>query len=376
MKVVADEKIPYLKGVLEPFMDVDYISGTNISAEHVKDADALIIRTRTVCNEKLLKGSGVKFIATATIGYDHIDVQYCRKHNIFWTNAPGCNSGSVKQYIASVLLNLAHQKGFKLRDKTMGIVGVGNVGRKIDSISEAFGMKVMLNDPPKERESGNCGYRTLESLIRESDILTFHTPLNTGGPDKTYHLVNDDFLSKLNPGTILINSSRGEVFDNTAVKNAIKKNVFGGLVLDVWEEEPDIDLELLEHTDIATSHIAGYSKDGKANGTAMSVRALSKFFELGILDEWQPEDVPVPEVTELNIDAAGKDNEEVMRECVNFSYNVYQDDAALRENPASFEQIRGDYPLRREFRVYTIKLSNANDELVKSLKLLGFNIIQ
>jgi erythronate-4-phosphate dehydrogenase len=152
MLVIADDKIPYLKGALEPFTDIEYCSGDEITPERIRYADALLIRTRTRCNRNLLEGSGVKFIGTATIGYDHIDAEYCNQHDIHWTNAPGCNAASVNQYIASVLVSLTRQKDFKLKDRVLGVVGVGNVGSKVVRTAELLNMRVYLNDPPRVRK--------------------------------------------------------------------------------------------------------------------------------------------------------------------------------------------------------------------------------
>lgn len=373
MKVVADDKIPFLKGVLEPFVDVVYKKGADISPDDLLDADGLITRTRTRCNEKLLKGSAVKFIATATIGYDHIDATYCDQNNITWTNAPGCNSGSVYQYIASVLSTLAERYKLNFSETAIGVIGVGNVGRKVVRLGELIGAQVYLNDPPRQRKEGTCGFMSLEGIIRECNIFTIHVPLIKDGPDKTYHLVNEDFLKRLNPNTILINSSRGEVIDTTALKKALKEKWIRAAVLDVWENEPDIDLELLEMVDIATPHIAGYSVDGKANGTAMSVQALSRKFGLP-LTRWQPEDLPEPATTVINVDCEGRTKQQVLTQIILSTYKVLEDDARLRQSVETFEAQRGSYPNRREFHAYTVKLSNEHSGIGKALKGLGFGV--
>lgn len=371
MKVVADDKIPFLRGVLEPFTDVVYKEGHLINNSDLKDAQALITRTRTRCNEALLKGTDVKFIATATIGYDHIDTEYCEKNGIEWTNAPGCNSGSVYQYIASVLCALAKRYNLSFTDMAIGVIGVGNVGRKVVRLGELIGAQVYLNDPPRQRELGTCGFLSLESIIRESNIITLHVPLIMDGPEKTYHMVDEAFLRKLSPETILINSSRGEVVDNKALKKALKEKWIRAAVLDVWENEPDIDLELLELLDIATPHIAGYSTDGKANGTAMSVQALSKKFKLP-LTRWQTEELPEPASTEIVIDCADRNSQRIFSEAILATYMVEQDDKRLRDSVATFEKQRGAYPLRREFYAYTIHLINDGIKTSRNLKGLGF----
>lgn len=364
MRIVADSKIPFLGGALESRAEVVYLPGADISAADVADADALIVRTRTNCGEKLLSGSKVKFIATATIGFDHIDAAYCAANGIEWTNAPGCNSGSVRQYICSVLLNLAVRHGFSLKGKTIGVVGVGNVGAKIAELGETLGMRVLLDDPPRARVEGGGVFVDLKRIVAESDIITLHTPLAKDGGDKTWHLADAGFISAMKRSAFLINSSRGEVVDNQALKTALKEGRLAGAVLDVWEGEPEIDLELLELVDIATPHIAGYSLDGKANGTAMSVQAVSRFLGLG-LDDWMPENVTAPANPVLpGVDAT---DEAALLAAVSSTYDVLADDRRLRGDPAGFERQRGDYPLRREFRAFSVE--NADETLVK----LGFN---
>lgn len=374
MKIIADNKIPFLHGVLEPFADIEYIPGCDIDNKSVRDADALIIRTRTKCNEKLLKGTKVKFIATATIGYDHIDTEYCNKNNVYWTNAPGCNSSSVQQYIASALISFALKKGIDLSKRTLGVIGVGNVGSKIVKLAEILGINVYLCDPPRMRSEGPCQFISLEGILRECDIITFHVPLNLIGEDATYHMADEYFFKKVNKGTIIINSSRGEVVETYSLKKWIKSGHLGGLILDVWENEPNIDKELLDLVDFATPHIAGYSTDGKANGTAMSVQALSKFFDLGI-DEWTPEDIPPPSDSIISIDNRGKKDNDILYGGILNTYKISEDDARLRSSVATFEKQRGDYPLRREFKAYKIKLTEKNDDLEKRIKRVGFGII-
>ena len=375
MKIVADDKIPYLKGVLEPFADVDYIPGHLITREHLMQADALITRTRTKCNAELLEGTPVKFIATATIGYDHIDTSWCEKNGIAWTNAPGCNSGSVYQYIASALIALSVKYKMDLKERSLGVIGVGNVGRKIVKLGEWLGMRVLLNDPPRAKKDGTCGYVSLDGILRECDIISCHVPLNMESRDKTYHLVDDKFLSKIIPGTFLINSSRGEVVDNQALKIALqKKEKLRGAVIDVWENEPDIDVDLLHAVDFATPHIAGYSADGKANGTAMTIQALSKFFNLP-LTRWLPENIQEPDALSFAIDCHGREDLEILSEAILHTYNIAGDDKCLRSSVGTFEAQRGKYPLRREFDAYQIRLSHSEKEIRKKLSGLGFKIV-
>jgi erythronate-4-phosphate dehydrogenase len=374
MKIIIDDKIPYIKGAFEKVAEVIYLPGNKTTFEIIKDADAIITRTRTICNEELLKGSSVKFIATATIGYDHIDTNYCAKAGIEWTNAPGCNAESVNQYIASALFSWSMRKRTDLAGKTIGIVGVGQVGSRIAKTCEIIGMKVLLNDPPRERTEGSDKFVTLKTIQEEADIITFHVPLNMTGLDATFHMVNKEFLLNLRNKPLIINSCRGEVFNTEDVYNTLKSGNISGLIIDCWENEPDINLELLKMAEFGTPHIAGYSKDGKANGTKMSVQAVSKFFKLG-LEDWQPEKVETPENSMIEIDGNQRREYSILAEAILSTYNIENDDEALRESTENFEKLRGDYPVRREFDSFTIKAKNIEKETFEKLEKLGFKII-
>ena len=373
MKIIIDDKIPYIKGALELVAEVIYLPGSKTTPEVVKDADAIITRTRTICNEKLLKDSSVKFIATATIGFDHIDTEYCKSAGIKWTNAPGCNAESVNQYIASALFSWSMRKRTDLAGKTIGIVGIGQVGSRVAKTCEILGMKVLLNDPPRERAEGSSRFVSLKTIQQEADIITFHVPLNMTGEDATFHMVNSEFLFKLKKQPLLINSCRGEVFKTDAVKQARKSEIISGLIIDCWENEPDIDLELLNMVDYGTPHIAGYSKDGKANGTKMSVQAVSSFFKLG-LDDWQPSKVEPPENPVIEIDGNQRREYSILAEAILSTYDIETDDEALRDAPHLFEKLRGDYPVRREFDSFTINVKNLEKETLEKLEKLGFKI--
>jgi erythronate-4-phosphate dehydrogenase len=373
MKIIIDDKIPYIRGAFEGVAEVIYLPGSKTTPEVVKDADAIVTRTRTICNEKLLAGSSVKFIATATIGYDHIDTDYCDANGIKWTNAPGCNSKSVEQYIGSTLMVLAERKNLQLNGLCIGVVGVGNVGSKVARICELFGMKVLLNDPPRKRAEGSSAFVNLKQLMDEADIITLHVPLNLKGEDSTLHLGDDFFFSELKKKPILINSCRGEVVDTIAVKSALKSGLISGFICDCWENEPDIDLELLNLTELATPHIAGYSKDGKATGTEMSVHAISKNFNLG-LENWHPSGVELPEQPIFELDGTGMSEQAIVAKAIFHTYDIRNDDQNFRKNVAQFEQLRGDYPVRREFSAFTIVPKNVSEGTLEILKKLGFNI--
>ena len=375
MKIVCDDKIPFLKGVFEPYAEVVYLPGKQTAPQDVRDADAIITRTRTACNEALLKGSKVKVIATATIGFDHIDTAWCESNGIIWKNAPGCNSWSVKQFIASVLVTLARRHGFDLRDKTLGVVGVGNVGSKVAEIASLLGMKVLLNDPPRARREGPEGFVSLDEIIAKADLITCHVPLNREGEDRTVHLFDEKRISMLRPDQILMNSSRGQVVDNAALRAALAEGRLLGAQIDTWENEPGIDLQLLDLVDIATPHIAGYSADGKANGTTASVRTVASVLGLP-LTEWAPSDIPAPEQSlEFTLDAAGKSLQDVLSEAILHTYDVMEDDAKLRRSPELFEKLRGDYQIRRELTAFTLTLKNGTDEQADILSRMGFTVI-
>ena len=376
IKIFADNKIPFLNGVLEPYTDISYANPAEMTRDVIKDADALLIRTRTHCNETLLKGTNVKFIATATIGFDHIDTNYCDQAGIRWVNAPGCNSSSVQQYISSALQTIARKKKFNLSETTIGIVGVGNVGSKVAKIARLFGMKVLLNDPPRARKEGSENFVPLDELMAQSDIITFHVPLNKDGEDKTYHLADDDFFAKLGKKKLLINSSRGSVVKTSSLKKAITDRIIESCVLDVWESEPAIDVELLHLVDIATPHIAGYSADGKANGTSMSVHELRSFFDLAINENWYPSDIPAPlNPAEIKIDCTGKPLREILYEAVIATYDISSDDRTLKNSVETFEKQRGQYPIRREFPFFSLKLTGADKKTIETLSQFGFKMV-
>ena len=371
MKIIIDNKIPYIRGALEPFAEVVYLPGIATTSEVVKDADALITRTRTLCNKEILKGSKVRFIATATIGFDHIDSDFCRDAGIEWTNAPGCNAESVNQYILSALFSWALRKGIDLTAKTFGIVGVGQVGSRIERSCKILGMNVLLNDPPRERAEGSSAFVSLEEIQERADIISFHVPLNMEGIDRTFHMVDGQFLQNLRKKPLIINTCRGEVFESNAVYKASVSGGISGMIIDCWENEPALNQDLLVRVDYGTAHIAGYSKDGKANGTRSSVRAISQFFGLGI-DDWEPAGVPAPENPVIELDGDRQSEHRILAQAILSTYDIECDDRALRDNPQLFEQLRGDYPLRREFNSYSIRPINVGNKTMEKLRRLGF----
>ena len=341
IKIVVDDAIPFIEGVFEPYAEVVYRPGKEISRQDVMDADALVLRTRTKCGPELLDGTKVKFIATATIGTDHIDRPYCDSRGIIVRNAAGCNAGGVMNYVFSALYGVASRQGISLDGLSLGIVGVGNVGRRVERMAGTLGFKVLKNDPPRMKVEGADGFCQLDDLLEEADIVTMHVPLD----ETTRGMCDKGFFSKMKPGAIFINASRGEVVVDQALKDAIPK--LGPVILDTWNNEPDIDLDLLGMVDIATPHIAGYSYQGKQNGTAASVRALARFFGFEDLYEFFPK-TELLELESIKLDLKGKKQGEVAS-VLQYNYPIFTDDFMLRMDPGSFEKLRSNYKYRREF---------------------------
>ena len=340
MKIVADTNIPFLKGVLEPYAEVVYMDGRSINREAMMDADAIVIRTRTRCSEETLSGTKVKMIASATIGTDHIDLQWCRENGIEVKNAEGCNAGAVANYIFSAMYAVTSRRAIKMEDAVLGIVGVGNVGRKVEHMARTLGLKVLLNDPPRAALEGEEGFVNIDTLLSEATIISIHVPLD----NTTHGMCNDAFFEKMRPGAIFINASRGEVVDEAALLRTRPK--LGALVLDTWCNEPDVSQILINACDIATPHIAGYSYQGKQNGTAMAVQAIARHFGIKELEFFSPamEDALMPKV----INVKGKTQGEIAA-AVQYNYPIFTDDFLFRVNPSNFEKLRSEYNYRREF---------------------------
>jgi erythronate-4-phosphate dehydrogenase len=367
IKIVIDRDIPFIQGVFEPYANVSYIEGSQISAADVYDADALIIRTRTKCNRKLLENSSVRYIATATIGFDHIDTEYCKQNDIQWSNAAGCNSGSVMQYMASALAYLALEKNIDLSSKTIGIIGVGHVGKKVALLADILGMKKMLYDPPRALIEGNEGFASLEEIQENADIITFHVPLQHGGFNATFHFADEFFFNQLKKKPFIINTSRGEVVETQALTKALEQGIVSGCILDVFENEPTIEKTLIDRCFLATPHIAGYSADGKANATQHVVQAVGTFFDFPLKD-WQIPFIPPPE--NPDIFSNNYTGNMLLFYCLLTCYNIVVDDTKLRSQPTKFEHFRNHYPIRREAPSFTVH-GNISKE---KLRLLGFNV--
>jgi len=380
MKIIADTNIPFVKECFSSIGDVETVVGRDLTAEQVKDADCLLVRSVTKVNEKLLAGSKVKFVATATIGVEHIDEEYLKSRGIGFSSAPGSNANSVAEYIIAALLYVGGKHSMTLEGKSIGIVGVGNVGSKVEKKCARLGMKVVCNDPPLERQTGDEKYKPIEEIF-DCDFVTLHTPLTFEGIDKTFHLADEKFFKSLKKGCVFLNTARGGVHETEALKAAIKSGKLKATVLDVWEDEPNIDNELLKMVDISTPHIAGYSLDGKVGGMIMIYEAACEFF--GIEPKHTITDfLPEPAVPEIRIDPAGKDAQQILHETIQQVYAIGRDDFNTREIlmvPAErrgkfFDSLRKNYPVRREFQNTNIIIEDKTSMLAKKLEGIGFRV--
>ena len=334
MKIIIEDHVPYIRGVFEPECQTVYLPAKEITAETVKNADALITRTRTRCDAHLLEGSRCRIVATATIGTDHIDTGWCRNAGIEVANVPGCNAPAVAQYVMASLLRIFTPD--ELKAKTIGVIGVGHVGSIVVRWAEGLGMKVLLNDPPREA-AGETGFTSLDHIMHDADIITFHTPLTKPSDSvyPTFHLADSGFFSRLSRRPVIINAARGPILDSDALLEAISSGKVSAAVIDCWEGEPAVNLQLLKETFIATPHIAGYSRAGKIRATMGVISAVNRC--LGLHGEYRgdlPPDVPVT----------------VTAEEVAESYNPVADSDRFKNNPSEFEKYRNEYDLRREVR--------------------------
>jgi erythronate-4-phosphate dehydrogenase len=368
MKIVADENIPFVQECFSSIGQVEAVSGRKITPKVVAAADILLVRSVTQVGQDLLADSKVKFVATATIGYDHVDVGFLRQKNIGFASAPGSNANSAAEYVIAALLEIGQRHKITLAGKSIGVVGVGNVGGRVAKKCAVLGMNVKLNDPPLQRQSGDSKYRPIEELF-DCDFITLHTPLTFEGIDRTFHLADEGFFKSLKTGSVFINTSRGAVLDTRALKAAIKPGRLKGVVLDVWENEPNIDVELLGMVDIATPHIAGYSLDGKIAGMIMIYKAACKYF--GLEAKYDLEDfLPEPAVSELRINPQGRAEQEILHSVVRKIYRIGNDDRKLRQmsaRPAGkrgefFDSLRKDYPVRREFQNTKVLIATEGTE--------------
>jgi len=353
ISIIADDAIPFLKGVTDDVANIRYVKGSAITRSMLEGVDALIIRTRTKCNKALLEGTGVSFIGTATIGFDHIDTEFCSANGITWANAPGCNSSSVMQYMVAALLQICIRYNLEPREITLGVVGAGNVGSKVAEAGAILGMRVLINDPPREAREGKGMFTSITEIVREADIITLHVPLTLEGPYPTFHLAGREFIDAMKRGSFLVNTSRGGVTDEEEVKRALWSGQLKGYIADVWHCEPAVDAELVEMTEISTPHTAGYSADGKMNGTRIIVQALSSHFNIPVI--LPAEDILPPPLSNI-IDLsrfAGTDLD-ILNGIVTSTIDIAAESRQFKVDLSRFEAIRNNYPARREFKAYHI----------------------
>ncbi|HDG1678949.1 TPA: 4-phosphoerythronate dehydrogenase PdxB [Kluyvera ascorbata] len=373
MKILVDENMPYARELFSRLGEVRAVPGRPIPTDALTDADALMVRSVTKVNEALLGDKAIKFVGTATAGTDHVDQSWLTQVGIGFSAAPGCNAIAVVEYVFSALLMLAERDGFALADRTVGIVGVGNVGGRLQKRLEALGIKTLLCDPPRADNGDEGDFRSLDELVAEADVITFHTPLYKEGQYKSLHLADESLIRRLKPGTILINACRGPVVDNAALLKCLEEGQNLSVVLDVWEPEPDLNLALLDKVDLGTSHIAGYTLEGKARGTTQVFEAYSQFIG-------QPQEValstllPAPEFGRISLH--GSLDQPTLKRLVHLVYDVRRDDAPLRKVagiPGEFDKLRKNYLERREWSSLTVECDDA--DAAELLQKLGFNAV-
>lgn len=380
VQFVVDENIPFAREAFSHLGSVILLPGRAITREAIRDAQALIVRSVTTVDATLLSDTGVQFVGTATTGVEHIDREYLAARDIAFAAAPGCNANAVAEYVLTALLVTAHARGLSLSGKTLGVIGAGRIGSIVAAKAPALGIQTLLHDPPLARATGDQRYLSLAEIL-QADFLTLHVPLTYDGPDATFHLIGADELAHMAPSAILINTARGEVVDNTALLETLAKGTIGGATLDVWEREPAINWDLLDRVTLGSPHIAGYSSDGKINGTVMVYHACCRFW--GIEPVWVPPDTPAApapgSLPHLQFDATGKDFQTLAHDILTTLYDLRADHARMGDllavpeplRPQAFDRLRRDYPHRREFAGSPISITGGNPNLIARLQTLG-----
>ncbi|NUM74059.1 4-phosphoerythronate dehydrogenase PdxB [candidate division KSB1 bacterium] len=388
LKIVADKNIPFVQSAFATLGEVRLMPGRDIAAAVLRDADMLLVRSITEVNAALLAGTPVKFVGTATIGMDHLDCDYLHHQKITYASAAGCNANAVAEYLCAALLFCAVQRNLTLENLTIGIVGVGNVGSKVAAKAAALGLRVLLNDPPRARrltgaEREQSPFLPLPELL-QADLITLHTPLTHSGPHATFHLFDENTLRRMKPGSLLINTARGAVVDNAALKAVLRDKHLSAAILDVWENEPQIDAELLQHVMLATPHIAGYSFEGKLRATQMIYEAACRFLQ--VKPEWDATPF-IPNIDQpiILLDRNILDGNRRLNEAVRHTYDIAADDYRLRQGFTGsqtraesqgrwFDRLRHDYVYRREFSNYLIKNLNEDEPAAAVLRGIGFKV--
>jgi erythronate-4-phosphate dehydrogenase len=377
MQIIADENIPLVELAFANLGEVRTVAGRDLSHADLGEAEILLVRSVTPVNEKLLANSAIRFVGTATIGLDHIDLAYLHHRRIGFASAPGCNATAAAEYVISALLVIAERQGFSLADKTVGIIGCGNVGSRVLKKLTALNINCLVYDPPQQAQRGEFDYVDLETVLT-ADIITLHVPLKKNGRYPTYHLISEPVLEKLSPQVVLINTSRGAIIDETALLNWLAIHPKMTVILDVWKNEPDINPLLLQRAALGTPHIAGYSLDGKVRGTEMLYAAVCHYFQKSPVWQSQPS-LPAPPLTRLVFSNQVDDNSAI-HTAVMACYDIRRDDAALRRLEQAiqpeifFDNLRKYYPIRREFDCVAIELPPEKNQLAKQLTGLGFQV--
>lgn len=379
-KIIADENIPGVREAFSHLGEIRLLPGRTLNRAVLQDAGLLLVRAVTKVDAKLLHETPIRFVATATIGTDHVDTNYLAQQGIAFTSAAGSNANSVAEYVMAALLHHAVKHKLALDQLTLGIVGVGHIGSRVEKMAAGLGMRVLLNDPPLARQSHDPKYLPLDALM-DADLITLHTPLTHTGEDATFHLFDKARLLKMKRGSVLFNTCRGEVVDNAALKEVLQSGHLRAAVLDVWENEPAIDAELLPLVEIGTPHIAGYSLDGKLNGTNQIYQAACEF--LGVKPQWQIEKaLPAIAAPLIRINENAGTIEKKLDTLIKRVYDIMADDHRLRaslmidlsERARYFDELRRKYPVRREFHNYTVQAETIDHALLQQIRILGFQI--
>lgn len=380
MIITVDEAIPYWEEAFGGLGEIRPFSGRNLKKNAILDADALVVRTVAPVRAPLLDGSKVRFVASASAGTDHVDLKYLKDREIGFEYAPGCNANAVSEYLSVALSVFAARRGWHLEGRSFAVIGAGHVGSLVADKAEALGMEVVLCDPPLSDLTGNPRYRDFEDVLG-ADFLSFHVPLTTQGAYPTFHMLRKETLDRLAAHQVVINASRGAVFCNRDLKEAVLGKKIEGAILDVWEDEPQIDYSLLDIIDIGTPHIAGSSLDGKVRATEMVCRALHRFF--GIPNPWNGQQLfAQPRLISPDPGSGGRD---ALRSVLLQAYNILEDDGNLRklgtfasteEAGSGFDRLRSTYDFRPEFRHFIVVLNERSLKLAGTLKSLGFQVGQ
>ena len=381
MKIVCASSVLHAREAFSGLGEVQLLPDREIRREHLLDADALVVRSKTIVGPGLLEGTAVGFVATATAGADHFDIPFLNDAGIAWSASPGCNANAVAEYVVAALVLLARKRAALLSGRTLGIVGVGQVGSRVADKAALLGLRVLRNDPPLALKTGSRDFLDLEVLLPEADILTLHAPLESAGPFPTRHLADCRLFGKLKPGAWFLNTSRGETTDSDSLQCALDHQLLSACVLDVWEQEPELADSLKRAVDFLTPHIAGYSLEGLLNGTLRCHRELCHFLE--IEPAWAPDPRQLPAAPFIQIEAAHRSDEEVLAELLAAACPIPEDDRAWRAemttaDPAElrrrFDRFRKNHANRREFAAIRVHLSRASASLLETVAALGFQV--